>query len=227
MREQRVALELLDHRHHPVVTADTQVVALRDVVGQHHPRPGAQPGQHGQQHVAFQRLRLVDDDERVVQGAAANVGQRQHLEHAPREHLVEHRRAGQALQRVEDGLRPRPHLLALAAGQVAQILAADGVQRAEHHHLAVGPPLQHGLQPGAQRQCRLPGAGLAAQRHDTHRLVEQQVQRHPLLGGAAVQPECLTVTAYQLYAFVRVDPAERVRAAAEQPNPGVAGQFPG
>src|SRR5215469_11066686 len=37
VREQRMALELLDDRHHAVVPADPQVVALRDVVGEHDP----------------------------------------------------------------------------------------------------------------------------------------------------------------------------------------------
>ena len=68
----------------------------------------------------------------------ADVGQRQHLEHAAGEHLLEHRRAGQPVERVEDRLRPRAHLLALAAGQVAELLAADRVERAEHDDLACG-----------------------------------------------------------------------------------------
>ena len=82
VREQRVALELVDHRDDPVVAPDPQVVALGDVVGEHHLGVGPDAGQHGEQHVALQRLRLVDDDEGVVQRAAADVGQRQHLEHA-------------------------------------------------------------------------------------------------------------------------------------------------
>ena len=40
MREQRVALELLDHRDHTVVTAHSKVVALRDVMRQDDPRVG-------------------------------------------------------------------------------------------------------------------------------------------------------------------------------------------
>ena len=35
--EQRMALELLDDGHDAVVPADPEVVALRDVVGEHHP----------------------------------------------------------------------------------------------------------------------------------------------------------------------------------------------
>ena len=65
-----------------VVAADAQVVALGDVVGQHHPRVLADAAEHGEQHVALERLRLVDDHERVVQRAAADVRERQHLEDA-------------------------------------------------------------------------------------------------------------------------------------------------
>ena len=80
VREQRVALERLDDRGDAVVPADAQVVALRDVVGEHDPRALAQPREHGQQHAALERLRLVDDDEGVVQRPAADVRQRQHLQ---------------------------------------------------------------------------------------------------------------------------------------------------
>ena len=183
MGEQWVALEFLDDGGHTVVAADSQVVPLRDVVSQHHPRSRAQPGQHRQQDVSLQGLRLVDDDEGVVQRSAADVGQRQHLEHAAGLHLLEHRGAGQTFEGVKDGLGPRPHLLALATGQIPQFLAADGVQRPEHHDLSLGAALQDRLQTRAQRQSGLAGAGLAAQRDDAHRLVEQQIQRHPLLGG--------------------------------------------
>ena len=73
-----------------VVAADAEVVALGDVVGEHDPRVLADPAQHREQHVALQRLRLVDDHERVVQRAPADVGERQHLEHAALHDLFEH-----------------------------------------------------------------------------------------------------------------------------------------
>ena len=136
-------------------------------------------------------------------------------------------RAGEAFEGVEDGLRPRPHLLALAAGQIAEFLTADGVQRPEHHDLALGAALQHGFQARAQRERRLAGARLAAERDDADRLVEQQVQRDPLFGGAAAQPEHLAVAADQLHPLLGVDPAQRVRVAAEQPNAGVAREVTG
>ena len=220
-------LELLDHRGHPVVPAHAQVVALRHVVGQHHTRSGTQPRQHRQQHIALQRLRLVDDDERVVQRATADVGQRQHLEHPAGQDLLQHRRAGQTFQGVEHGLGPWTHLVALTAGQVAQVLPAHGVQRAEDNHLALGAPFQHRLETGAQGQRRLAGAGLAAQRHDAHGFVQQQIERDPLLGGAPAQTEGFAVTADHLHALVGVDAAQSVRVGAQQPDSGVTRQVAG
>ncbi len=86
--------------------ADPQVVTLRHIVGQHHPGTGADAGQHGQQHPAFQGLRLVHDDERVVQRAPANVGERQYLEHPAFEDLVDDLGGRDGRQCVEHRLRP-------------------------------------------------------------------------------------------------------------------------
>src|SRR5699024_12596964 len=54
-----------------------EVVALGDVVGEHHAGVLTDAGEHRQQHVALEGLGLVDDHEGVVEGAAAYVGQRQ------------------------------------------------------------------------------------------------------------------------------------------------------
>src|SRR6516165_7352775 len=225
--EQRVALELLDHRDHAVVPADPQVVALGDVVGEHYPGPGADPGQHGEQDAALQRLRLVHDHERVVQRPAADVGQREHLEHVPGQHLVDDVLGGDRGESVVDGLSPGAHLVRLRARQVAEFLAADRIQRPEHDDLAVLPALHHGLQAGAQRERGLAGACPATKRDDADLGVEQQVQRDALLGAAAPQPERLPVTAHQLHGLVRLDPAQRTAVGRAQHEPGVAGQLAG
>ena len=125
---------------------------------------------------------------------------------------------------VENRLAPGVHLLGLAARQVAEVLAADGVQRPEHHDLAVLPPLEHRLEPGAQRERRLAGAGAAAERDDADVGVEQEVEGDPLLGAAAVQAEGVAVAAHQPDLLVRRDPAERAAALGHQDEPGVAGQ---
>ena len=141
------------------------------------------------------------------------MGQGQHFEHPAGLHLVEHGRAGQTFQGVEDGLRPGTHFVALATGEVTEILAADGVKRTEDHHLALGPAFQHSLQARAQRQRRLAGAGLAAEGDDAHRFVEEKIQGDPLLGGASPQSEDLAVTAHQLDPLFGVDPSQRMRTA--------------
>ena len=117
--------------------------------------------------------------------------------------LVDDRRGDQRTEGVVDRLRPGRHLLVLAAGQVAELLAADGVQRPEDDDLLVRPPLHHRLQARAQRQRGLAGAGAAAERDDADLGVEQQVEGDPLLGGAAVQAERLAVAAHQPHLLVR------------------------
>src|ERR687898_1145784 len=87
--EQRVALERLDHGDDAVVPAHAQVVALGDVVREHDPAALAHSAERGEQHGPLEVLRLVDDHEAVGQAAAANVGERQHLEQPSAEHLVD------------------------------------------------------------------------------------------------------------------------------------------
>ena len=208
MSEQRVALEALHHGRDAVVPAHAQVVPLGDVVGQHHLRVAAHPAQHREQHVPLERLRLVHDHPRIVQRAAADVRQRQDLQHPAVHHLVHHGRGDERAQGVEHGLRPRAHLVALGAGQVAQVLAADGVQRAEHDHPAVLAALHHGVEARAQRQRGLAGARAAAEGDDAHARIRQQLDGQPLLGGAAVQAEHVAVPAHQAGSAALADPGQ-------------------
>ena len=87
--EQRMAPQRVDHRRDAVVAADPQVVALRDVVGEHDAAALAEARQRGEQHRPLEVLRLVDDHEGVGEAAAADVGERQHLEQALVEHGVD------------------------------------------------------------------------------------------------------------------------------------------
>ncbi len=224
MGEQRVTLQLLHHRDHAVVAADPQVVPLGHIVGEDHPRVLADPAQHGEEHVAFQRLGLVDDDEGVVQRTAADVGQRQDLQHVPGEHLLDHVPARHRPQGVEDRLRPRRHLLPLAAGEVPEFLAADGVQGTEDKHLRVQAPLQHRLQPRTERQRRFAGARPSTQRDDPHVRVEQEVERNPLFGGASVDSEGFAVALDKPDGPVRQHPSKRRGTRAVQHHTGVTGQ---
>ena len=211
----------------PSCQADPQVVALRDVVGEDHPGSGADPGQHGEQDAPLEGLRLVHDHERVVQRPASDVGEREHLEHVPGQHLVDDVLRGDRGEGVVHGLGPRAHLVGLGSGQVPEFLAADRVQRPEHDDLAVLPAFHHGLEPGAQRERGLAGAGPAAERHDADLRVEEQVERDALLGAPAPQPERLAVAPDQLDGLVWPDPAERAAVRRGQDQPGVAGKVAG
>ena len=111
---------------------------------------------------------------------------------------------------------------ASVAGQVAELLAADGVQRPEDDDLAVLAALHDGLEPGAQRERGLAGAGAAAEADDADVGVEQQVERDPLLGAAAVQAERVAVAAHQADLLVGADPAQAA-ARAGRAAPGRCG----
>ena len=112
----------------------------------------------------------------------------------------------------------------LRAGQVAEVLAADGEQRPEHHDLLVLAALHHGLEAGAQRERGLAGAGAAAEGDDADLGVEQHLQGDPLLGRAAVDAERLAVAADQAHLLVGADPAQGGAAVGEQHQAAVAGQ---
>ena len=227
MREKRVPLELFDHRSDTVVPADTEIVALGHIVGEHHTRTRSQARQHRQQDIALQRLRLVDDHKRVVQRTTPNMGQGKNFQHATTEDLLDHLRGREPLQGVEHGLRPGPHLLGLTAREIAEVLSTNGIQRPKDDHLALGSPLEHRFETCAQGQSRLAGAGLAAHRHDAHAVVEQQIKGNTLLRTATTQPEHLTFTPDQLHLLLRVDPTQGAGIRSQQTDSGMAGQISG
>ena len=67
MREQRVTLERLDHADDAVVATDAQVVALRDVVGEHHSAAATHPAQRGEEHRAL-AVFLASEDAGYITG---------------------------------------------------------------------------------------------------------------------------------------------------------------
>ena len=74
MGKERVTLQFLDHRHNTVVPADSQIIPLSNVMCENYARTLSDSAKHRQQHVAFQGLRLVDDNERVVQANGPEYG---------------------------------------------------------------------------------------------------------------------------------------------------------
>ena len=79
-----MALELFDDRLYPIVAAHPQVIALGNVMGEYYSRAFPQAREHGKQNIALQRLRLVHDNEGIVQRTAANMGQWQDLDEPTR-----------------------------------------------------------------------------------------------------------------------------------------------
>ena len=72
-----------------------------------------------------------------MEGAAADVGKRQHFEQSTAENFVDHGARDHRPERVEHRLRPGPHLVVVIPGKVAEFLTAYRVQGPEHHDLAL------------------------------------------------------------------------------------------
>ncbi|MPM92249.1 hypothetical protein SDC9_139384 [bioreactor metagenome] len=81
-------------------------------------------------------------------------------------------------------------------------MAADSVQRPEDHHLGELTALHHEFESRAQGHRRLARPGAPAQADDADSRIEQQVQRHPLLGAASAHPERLQIGAHRLDAAI-------------------------
>jgi hypothetical protein len=143
-----------------------------------------------------------------MQRSAANVREWEHLEHPAIHDLFDDFVRRDSGQRVEHRLPPRAHLLGFSTRQVAQILAADGVQGTEHHDLAVLPAFEHRFEAGAEGQRRLPGARTASHRDDADVGVEKKVDRDALFGAAAMQAEHIPITSHELDALVGGDSSQ-------------------
>lgn len=70
----------------------------------------------------------------------------------------------------------------------------------------------------------MPVAGPAAHRHDPDVRVEQQVERDPLLGTAALDAERLAIAAHHPDVALGRDPAQRLAALGVDRQSGVHGQ---
>ena len=83
-------------------------------------------------------------------------------------------------------------------------------------HPLVRALLEHGVEPGGQRQHALAGAGRPAEADDADLVVGQQVDGDALLGGPAAHVEQRAVAADQVDPLVVVDPPEGRLAAGVQ-----------
>ena len=98
-------------------------VDLRHVAGDHRLRAVAEAGEEHLHLLAGGVLRLVEDDERVVQRAAAHEGERRDLDDAALQHLLRAVEVDHVVQRVVERPQVRVDLLGEIAGQEAELLA--------------------------------------------------------------------------------------------------------
>ena len=98
-------------------------VDLGDVAGDDHPRVEAEPGQEHLHLLGAGVLRLVEDDEGVVEGAAAHEGERRDLDHAALEVAVDPVGVEHVVERVEERPQVGVDLGLDVAGQEAEPLA--------------------------------------------------------------------------------------------------------
>ena len=139
-------------------------VDLGHVAGDHDLRAEAEPGQ---EHLHLLRrgvLRLVEDDERVVEGAAAHVRQRRDLDRAGRHQPRDRVRVEHVVQRVVERAQVGVDLLVQRAGQEAEPLPRlDRGPGQDDPADLLGLQRLHGLGHG---QVGLAGAGRADAEHD-------------------------------------------------------------
>jgi hypothetical protein len=80
MGEEWVTFQGFDHGNDAIVTANSQVIALGNIVGQDDSGRLANSRKHCQQNAAFERLGFIDNYKGVVQRTTADVSQRQNFD---------------------------------------------------------------------------------------------------------------------------------------------------
>ncbi len=166
-------------------------VDLGDVAGDDHAGVEAEPGEEHLHLLGAGVLRLVEDHEGVVEGAAAHEGERRHLDHVALEVAVDAIGVDHVVEGVEERPQVRVDLGLDVAGEEAEPLArldrgpgeddplnlAFGQRRRGHRHGEEGLAGAGGADPEGDR--------VAADRVDVALLV-QRLRRH---FGVAVAPD--------------------------------------
>ena len=139
-------------------------VDLGDVAGHHHLRVESQSRQEHLHLLRGRVLRFVEDHIRVVERAAAHVGERRHFDCAVVEQRAHALRTEHVGQGVVQGAQIRVHLLVERTGQESEVLSRfhGGTCQDDAPHLAF-LERAHGL---GHRQVGLAGAGRADAERD-------------------------------------------------------------
>src|SRR5699024_12502045 len=105
------------------MTPHPQIIALRDIVRQHNPRPATEAREYGKQHVALQGLGFIDDDEAVMQRTPSDMGYGEYFQQSAAVDFFHDIVGTHAFENVVDGLCLRADLLGFAAWALAYGLA--------------------------------------------------------------------------------------------------------
>ena len=166
------------------LSARIDQVDLARIAGHRHPRAFAQPGQHHLHLQARGVLGLVDDDEGVVEGAAAHEGDGRHLDLALVAAAAQLLGAQDVVQRLPDRRHIGIDLLVQVAGQEAQPLA--GLHRRAGDDQPVDLAAQQQARAMGDGEEGLAGAGGPDAEHQV--VAGQQLQIARLGGGLGGRP---------------------------------------
>ena len=121
--DEHEALDVFEHRPHgeePRAAAAVGKVDLGDVAGDDGLRAEAEPGEEHLHLLGGRVLRLVEDDERVVERAAPHVGERRDLDRAPFHEPADRVGLDHVVERVVERAQVRVDLGEHVSGQEAR-----------------------------------------------------------------------------------------------------------
>ena len=220
-------LELFDDRGDAVMAADAQVVALGDVMGEHHREPAP-----SRDSTVSRTLRSSDCASSTITKESCRERPRmwvsgQHLEHSAGLHLFEDRRTGQPPRGCRRRPGPRDPSCRSRCRAGSRALPPTAYSGRKTTTLRWARRSRTASRPAHSARADLPVPALpprdtmptdsSSSRSSATRCSAERLR----------QAEDLTVSTDQLHALVCVDPAQGMRRAAEQPDSGVAGQVSG
>ena len=179
------AAHVLEHflRFDQAALLAAREIDLGDVAGDHRLGAEADAGQEHLHLLGRGVLRLVENDEGMVQRAPAHVGERRDLDAAALEQLADLLEPHQVVERVVERTQVGVDLLRQVPGQEAEALA--GFDRRAHQHDALDRVALEGIHRAGHGEIGLAGAGRADAEGDVVLADLAQVLR--LVRGARMQ----------------------------------------
>src|SRR5579872_5114504 len=139
-------------------------IDLRDIAGHHRLRVVAEPRQEHLHLLGGGVLRLIEDNERIVERAPAHEGQRRDLDSAALEHAARAIEIDHVMQRIIERAQVRIDLLGKIAREEAELLARLDRRTAQHHPRDL--ILHESRERHRHREVGLAGTGRTDAEHD-------------------------------------------------------------